>query len=245
MKKSRNYYVDMVRGLMIISMVIYHILYDLVYFFNYKIEFLHGRVAEVWQVSTVIIFLIVSGISLRFYKNYKKRGAYIFVLGFVITIATYLFDSDDYVLFGILSLIGASIFIIGLIEKGLLKINEYLGILIFLLLFVVFYNLPSGYLNLGFTKINVPEFLYSLKYTFIVGLPHAGFSSVDYFPIVPWFFIFVVGFYMGIVAEEKGYLSPMGKPNILSYIGEKSLIIYLLHQVVIYAVLFIVSKFIT
>ncbi|RVU55645.1 DUF1624 domain-containing protein [Anaerosphaera multitolerans] len=244
MNKGRNYYLDMVRGLMVLSMILYHLFYDLVYFFNYDINFFRGFGISLWQRGTVVIFLLVSGVSLRFYSDYKKRGLQIFILGIIITIITYIFNPEEYVLFGILSLIGASIILVGLLEKYLVKINSKLGAVLFTILFFIFFNLPRGYLGFGNYRIFLPRILYISKYTFPIGLPDSTFTSLDYFPLIPWFLIFLAGFYLGFILLKGGYLKAAGRPNILSYIGEKSLIIYLAHQVVIYGVIYIVSRFV-
>ena len=81
-----------------------------------------------------------------------------------------------------------------------------------------------------------------------LGLTPAGFSTVDYFPIFPWFGIVLVGMFVGNVLY-KNYsrsfklkdLSSKKEVKLLSFLGRHSLIIYLIHQPIIITLLVILG----
>ena len=82
-------------------------------------------------------------------------------------------------------------------------------------------------------------------FTFL-GFMEVGFYSADYFSLIPWFFLFIAGYFGYRLVEEKGLLEKIGEwkplPRVFGYIGRQSLIIYMLHQPVIYLGLSIIFK---
>ncbi|NJN93088.1 MAG: DUF1624 domain-containing protein [Anaerolineales bacterium] len=101
---ARLWEVDTLRGFDIILMIIYHLIWDLVYFGLYQADLLGSS----WQwfprlIATIFIF--VMGLSLTLsdtrerqrrgqspgFKKYLWRGGKIFGLGLIITVATYFF----------------------------------------------------------------------------------------------------------------------------------------------------------
>lgn len=241
--EKRNHYIDMIRGISLISMVLYHLFYDLVYIFNVNINFYKLNSVRPWQLSVCITFILISGISFHFYKNHRKQGLIIFTLSLIISLITYIFIPEEAIKFGVLSLIGASIIIMDLLNKFLNKLNPYFGFSLFIVLFLVFFNLPYGNLGISsFEILNIPENIYSNKYLFPLGLPDQNFTSSDYFPLFPWFFLFISGYFLGNILKRKNLLKPMGKNNIISSIGRHSLVVYLLHQPVIYFSLFLIFE---
>ncbi|MBP2024489.1 heparan-alpha-glucosaminide N-acetyltransferase [Peptoniphilus stercorisuis] len=243
--EKRNHYIDMIRGISLISMILYHLFYDLVYVFNINIDFYRLNNVKPWQLSICITFILISGISFHFYKNHRKQGLIVFGLSLLISLITYIFIPEEAVKFGVLSLIGASIIIMDLLNKFLNKLNPYFGFVLFILLFLIFYNLPYG--NLGISSIeilNIPDYIYKSKYLYPIGLPHEDFVSADYFPLFPWSFLFISGYFLGHILKRKNLLKPMGKNNIISAIGRHSLVVYLLHQPILYFGLFIIFEII-
>ena len=93
-----------------------------------------------------------------------------------------------------------------------------------------------------------PEELYDMGYfmTFL-GLKDKDFYSSDYFPLFPWLFLFLVGFYLFHLLQRKGQQKRAGKEfrriPVLSFLGRHSLLIYMLHQPVLYGVAMVVKLF--
>jgi len=80
--------------------------------------------------------------------------------------------------------------------------------------------------------------------TAYLGFPPLSFTSGDYYPLFPWFFLYMSGYFLfkGIYQKEKIKNILSYKIPGLSYLGKYSLLIYLLHQPVCYAVAFAVCK---
>ena len=69
-----------------------------------------------------------------------------------------------------------------------------------------------------------------------LGLPGAGFSSADYFPLIPWCFVFAAGTVVGRLARDgkfPAWTYPSRVP-FFSFLGRHALLIYIVHQPVIY-----------
>ena len=75
--------------------------------------------------------------------------------------------------------------------------------------------------------------------------PQAGFSSTDYFPLLPWIFLFATGYFLYSFLQEKGLINRLfGKWKVpgINFLGKHSLIIYMIHQPICYVVAFLVSE---
>lgn len=115
--------------------------------------------------------------------------------------------------------------ITGIFQK---YIKDYF-IVLFFILFVTTYKIPSGSLNsFGFFRR-----IYD-KNLFILGFPSYNFNSSDYFPMIPWIFIYLAGFTLGKYLNNKNLLLNKGKDNILAKIGRLAMPIYLSHQIILY-----------
>ncbi|CDZ75593.1 putative membrane protein [Peptoniphilus sp. ING2-D1G] len=239
MKRIHN--LDTLRGFTIISMILYHLFYDLVYIFGLDISFYTISKVKPWQISIAVSFFVISGISASLSKKDKllKRGLILTLLGILITLITSMAIPDEKIVFGVLNGLGASMIILYFSEKFLKKIDERFLMMVFFALFIIFYHISSGVINLLFTKINIPEALYEHN-LFFLGFPSDKFTSSDYFPIIPWVFIYFFGYLAGIYLKKKDFFGTYGRENILSKIGKHSLFIYLLHQVIIYALLYLI-----
>lgn len=223
---KRNYYLDSFRGFTIISMVLFHLAYNINYF--RPISWYDGTIFNrIWQISIALSFFLISGItsSLLTYDKNIKRGIKTSIIGFAITIITYIFARDQLIVWGVLNGLGLSMIIAGLIQRSW-KIPSYFAI-IFLLVFVGTYNIPRSSL----AGIGIFDYLYENN-IFILGFPSSSFISTDYFPIIPWIFAYLAGLSAGNYLKEKNVSK--GNDNILAKIGRLSMPIYLAHQIILY-----------
>jgi uncharacterized membrane protein len=72
------------------------------------------------------------------------------------------------------------------------------------------------------------------------------FPSADYFPLIPWMFLFFFGVWLGgPIGEGKlPHWFYTVKVPIFGAIGRRTLLIYLLHQPIFYGLLWVVEQFI-
>lgn len=221
--------IDILRGIAIIMMIIYHFLFDLNYFFNAKIPLTTGFYG-IFQKTTASLFLLLVGISLYLsntkskapFKKYLKRGVIVFCYGLLISLVTYIIFREQYVIFGILHLIGISI----ILSYPFRKFNNLTLVL----------SLVFIFLGLLISNIN------STSNTLLVlGVHTSDFLSLDYFPIFPWFGVVLLGLSLGNLLYKKAVVAKLNLAfqnnlllRLLTFLGRNALKIYLLHQVVLY-----------
>jgi uncharacterized membrane protein len=90
--------------------------------------------------------------------------------------------------------------------------------------------------------MTLPESLYRNLFTAYLGFPPVHFYSTDYFSLIPWTFLYLCGYELHWIMKEGGLLekSFMTKGiEPLSFLGRNSLLIYLLHQPVLYGLVLI------
>ncbi len=233
---------DGLRGCILISMILYHGTWDMVYIFGKQWAWFESSVAHVWQQSICWGFILLSGFCWSFSKKPWKRGLITFVAGAIVTIVTKLFMPESIIIFGVLTFLGSSMLLMIFLDKGLRRCNPVLGVLLFFVLFVITRNVNYGYL--GFEQWNwvaLPKELYANWFTTYLGFIQPGFFSTDYFGIFPWVFLFVTGFFLQGVFRKWDWLEPFtdSRCKWLEWLGRHSLIIYMLHQPVVYGLLYV------
>ena len=226
--------IDTFRGLTIISMVLFHLFYNINYYWT--LNFYNGTIFnKIWQLSIAVSFFIISGITSSFLNPKKniKRGIITSIIGFSITFITYIFAKDQLIIWGVLNGLGLSMIITGLMQKS---INPKLWP-IFILAFTFSYKVPAGlFYNSEFLKG-----LYQAN-LFPIGFPSFDFYSNDYFPLIPWLFAFLAGLSLGKFLKEKNFYDFDIKENLLGKIGRYSMPIYLTHQIILYPLVSLIYK---
>ena len=229
---SRFFLIDSIRGFALINMLVYHLCYDIFMMNSIDRGWSSYPWIIAWERFICITFIIISGVSIHFSKSVYKRGCIVNLFGLLITATTVILLPREAVWFGILNLLGSSMLITQLLRKILDKINPIAGMIVSFLLFAVFYNVPYRYI--GFFKLRLfrmPDFLYNSKISAFFGFPPSGFSSSDYFPLLPWIFMFVLGYFLWKVIcnlRFDGYFKL--KIPVLNTFGKYSLWIYMIHQ---------------
>lgn len=249
-KKGRLHLIDEYRGFLIINMIIYHGIWDLVYIFGYNWRWFRSDAAFIWQQWICWNFIFISGFCWQMSRHNFKRGAQVFGGGILITIATLVFMPDSRVVFGVLTLLGSSMLLMIPCDKLFRKINPLLGAIASFLIFLFVYPVNDGYLGfVGIEMVQLPKGLYSSLFSTYLGFTQPGFWSTDYFSLFPWFFMYAVGYFAysllfaSVKEETTSVLSKSVCPP-LGWVGQNSLIIYMLHQPVIYGILFLWNEII-
>ncbi|MEN6378449.1 MAG: heparan-alpha-glucosaminide N-acetyltransferase [Methanofastidiosum sp.] len=236
---KRFWEIDVLRGIAIMMMVLYHLSYDLYFLGDFPIK-IYSLSWTLFQRTTASLFLLLVGISLTIsYSKLKskyqkkelfirnlKRGIKILAWGAVITIFTFIFLTNGVILFGILHLIGVSIIISFPLLDYKYK-NLVLGLIVILL------------------GIYLRNFTFDTTYLLWLGFEPNSFFSFDYFPILPWYGVVLIGIFLGNLAypeSKRRFNIPDLSGNItsrsLSFLGKHSLKIYLIHQPIIVLILY-------
>lgn len=236
--RQRLHLLDAVRGFLLINMIAYHGLWDLVYLFGLRAPWYVGLPGYLWQQSICWTFLLLSGFCWHFSRSPLKRGLVVFAGGAAVSLVTLLFMPENRVLSGVLTCIGSSMLLMIPAEKLLRKVPAPVGLALSLGLFALLRNCPSGSLGFeGLVLAELPRWLYRNDLTAYFGFPGPGFFSTDYFPLIPWFFLFGAGYFLSRLltdAQLTEKLFARGRIPVLNWVGRNSLILYLLHQPVLY-----------
>lgn len=247
-KTGRVHLLDELRGFLIIYVVIYHALYDLAVIFPIGIaDWFFCPLMETVRDLFTGSLIVISGISSLYSRSNIRRGARTLLLALGLTLVTYIFMPDQLIIFGILHFFGTAMLLYGICEPLLRKIPTLTGAAGSLLLFFFTRHVYDGYLGLfGQFRIALPAFLYNKPWLFPVGFFCAGIESADYYPILPWFFLFLLGSFLGRYIRDGRAPQSFWELQVpwLAYIGRHTMIIYLLHQPIVYGLLLLIFSLI-
>ena len=177
--------IDAVRGISILLMIVYHLHIDLYSSGIIDGELLFSPFVGFLQTLFASLFILMSGISCRFSRNNLKRGIVMFAAGMVVTAVTYFYDPSMIIRFGILHFLGVSAILFALLQKPLDRLLPS---------FVA----PVVYAALAALTWDIPNHYYGVRGLWMFGFRSPGFHSADYFPLLPYFFVYLFGTWMGI-----------------------------------------------
>ena len=235
---ARYRLLDELRGLDLISMMLYHGMWDVVFLFGVVQKWYTGRPGFVWQQSICWVFILLSGFCLPLGHHPFRRGAVVFGAGALVTAVTLLFLPEDVVWFGVLTLLGSSMLLTAALDPLLRRVPPAVGVAVSALLFWGTYPTMNGFWNLPGGRLALPLALYASWPTAYLGFMPKSFFSTDYFPLLPWLFLFWAGYFLHHLVG-RGRLAPLRRSVCppLGWMGRHSLVLYLLHQPVILGVL--------
>ncbi len=241
-RNNRVELLDLVRGVAIIYVMLYHLLYDFIFFGGAELNFFFTDWWEAVHQLFLIILFGVSGICAGFSKNVLRRGATLFLMGELLTIGTAILMPEDVIVFGVLSCFGSIMLIYGVIAPLVKKLPNVAVFVVFTLLTVVFFDFSrSETLFLLVTKIQL-ELPDNINYLYPIGITASGFRSADYFPLVPYGFVFLAGTALSDVVKsgqmpEFFYKS---KLPVINFLGKHSLWAYIIHQPVFMLITYLI-----
>lgn len=238
--RQRYWEIDTLRGVAIVMMVIFHLMWDLVAFDITPDVVLYAGFWKYFQRTTAVTFLLLVGVSLTVSYRHAKaqaspgatlfpkffwRGLRIFGIGMGFTLFGWL-SGFGYVHFGILHLIGTAI-----ILAYPLVTARWLNLGLWLIFFVL-----GGVIRYIYLSHNWLDWL---------GLHTRLYAPLDYFPLIPWFGVVLLGIAIGnTVYRPQGRLFPLPDLSgwlpvrLLRWLGQRSLMIYVIHQPILLSILF-------
>ena len=228
---KRIWELDALRGLALLGMMGIHFVYDLVDLFG-----VWNWQQPAWYLffknNYGAVFFLISGISATLGSHPVKRGAQVFLCGFLCTGVT------------------LGMYLLGFAGKGILI---YMGVLqclgLCMMLWPLFRRCPDRALTaLGLALMIAGWYLRTQAFPFWLltplGFAPYGFTSSDYFPLLPNFGYFLLGAVAGkrVYAGRKS-LFPRETPplGLFRWLGRHSLMIYLLHQPVLAAIVAVMA----
>ena len=244
----RFWEIDGLRGLVIITMAIYHLMYDLVAF--RAIPFIHLQQGfwKYFQRFTAVTFIMLAGVSVSIvarryvvrngsdtglFRKIFLRGLIVFAWGMVLSLGAWTLGRVGmpigFVDFGVLHLIGFSI----MVSKPFLRFR-WLNLALWAL-----FNVAGSFLQ---------QPTVSTRWLVWLGFVPPLYFPFDFFPLIPWFGVFLLGIFIGnMLYGEQGRrfhlpdLSPFFPLPILRFLGRHSLVIYLIHQPLLFGILILLG----
>lgn len=233
LRRDRIWEIDFLRGLSIILMVGYHLLYDLGAMAGVKsfLGFTTDLSTPAWlaaQYFFAALFILLSGISSTLSRDNVRRALKLIAVALLITAVTFAFNRAATVHFGILHCLGVSIFLYGVAFK---TSKAWACAAAGAAVLVVAAALP-----LALKGVTV-RFDWLLPF----GIHTPLYSSFDYFPLLPWFGVFLAGAALGksVYASRRSLIRRRLPVTFVNFAGRHSLLIYIVHQPVILAFLYL------
>ena len=230
---------DEMRGFMLLNMLLYHLLYDLVFLFGVPLAWYLSPGAFFWQELICGTFIGVAGACTPFSRNNLRRGLQLVGWGMVITLVTLLAMPGQVVWFGVLHLIGLSTLLFCPVDRLTRSLPPWVGVVGGVALYLLTYGVSMGYWGIGpLWRHPLPAALYQTSLLAPLGFPGPDFYSSDYFPLLPYFFLYAAGAFAGrILCRDRPALFYRSHSRPLAFLGRHSLGIYLVHQPVLYGLL--------
>ncbi|MDR3277852.1 MAG: DUF1624 domain-containing protein [Oscillospiraceae bacterium] len=227
MKKERIELIDALRGLAALLMVIHHALFDLVEFLGAPEWLFSNPVFNFLHYIFAGVFILLAGVSSRFSHSNLKRGGLTALAALAVTGASYLVGEP--IKFGVLHLLASCMLLYAARRRPYGGEPFKLAGVAYVLL-IVLSALAVRYMPIHFAG------------SWILGWTGTGFYSADYFPLLPWVFVFLLGAWAGYYVRERRlpeWFYTLKIPFFPS-VGRKSLFIYLAHQPALYGLVLLI-----
>ena len=233
-RRERIEALDVIRGVLILGMICDHILYDCVSYLGVPYRFFDNPIRLTIHYIGAYLFILLSGASSSISRSNLRRGLELAAVAAGVSLVTWIGNHDAFIVFGILHCLAACTLLYALLRPAISRIPDSIQPWLWVILTAVTFVLTDV------VRTDVPGL-------WIFGFPTADFFSVDYFPLLPWIFVYLFGAWAG--PAIFGHRLPAWFYEIrcawLAYIGRHSLIIYLAHQPVILGVMLVIADRLT
>lgn len=230
-KHKRFWEIDVVRTVALLGLLTFHTL-EVLYHLDLTVTVLRTGVWHWVRLANAGLFIFPAGVALTISYSRRKRmrsvmlrGLQLFGLGMVFTLASLLVVPYEYVRFGILHFFGIA-FILAPFFTRFRYINLILGAAL----------MAAGiYLQQQGVVVGFPWLLWLIPY---------HFRTLDYWPLVPWFGLFLLGMFAGKMLYPDGNrrfnIPEISNPvaSAVMVLGRHPLLVYIAHLPVIIGILF-------
>jgi uncharacterized membrane protein len=230
---------DVARGIALIAMASFHFSWDLELFGFFEPGTASGGFLKYYARGIATSFLFIVGFSLVLatlngvkWRSFLKRLTQVGAAALVISIATYYTVPDGWIFFGILHHITVASLI------GLIFIRMHWAFA--LLAAAIAFALPY----LGWIVIKA-------EWLSFLGLFSTSPSSNDFVPLFPWLAASLTGIAAAKIAVANNWIEKLGTPKAintparqLKFLGQHSLLFYILHQPVLIGLVWLASQII-
>ncbi|MDR2360359.1 MAG: DUF1624 domain-containing protein [Oscillospiraceae bacterium] len=203
--------IDAARGLAVLLMMAHHGIFDAIMFSDAPREIFENPLISVLQYIVAITFILISGVSSRFSQNNIKRGLKTFVCALSVIVASILPFVNMPIWFGALHLLAVCMIAYGFLGKYINRVHWAI------------------WLIAGIAAFTAE--IYGV-------LPQPDIYSADWFSPIPWTFAFLLGTSIGGRIKDGRFPKWFYDTQvpILPAIGRKALLIYLIHQPLMFGI---------
>jgi uncharacterized membrane protein len=230
--------IDVARGGALVGMALYHLSWDCAYFHLAPADFPAIPPMRLFSHAVAGAFLALAGVALALahrsgvrWRAFWRRLAVVGGAAALITAATYLIAQQETIVFGILHCILAA----SLLAAPLLRLPAWLA----LALGVLLAALPAF---VGDPAFNTPALVW-------LGLGTIPPNTLDWRPLMPWAGVALIATALTRLNLARLVASPLAQwrpaaagARALAWAGRHSLAIYLIHQPVLFSILFGVTS---
>lgn len=214
---------DTLRGFTVLSMVAFHACYDAAYIYGFSLPWFTGTPLQaVWRSSISWTFLFLAGWMVSQSRSNGRRAVKYGALAMAIWVATSLTAIDTPISFGIMYCMAASTAITAISAPLIRRCRMPVAML-------------AASLALFALTSSLPRSNYPVEGLAWLGLPGQGFVSGDYYPLLPYGFMYAAGLFAALAFIKR---NPSDPPRWitkdwfppLTAIGRHALECYVIHQ---------------
>jgi uncharacterized membrane protein len=217
--EKRIFFLDNLRGIAFILMVIHHIFYLYDVNNNYNTSFAKNPLVDTSGTIARTLFILLSGVSI--YMSYKanktkrndikkraKRSFEISMHALIISVVSFIYYPEYFIRFGVLHFLALGTFLVSFLAP-------YKKLSIIALLISLIVKFPS--INNTIDTITGASFNYRM---------------MDWFPLNKWLPLLICGLIVG-QHEDFSKIKLLNNKSILTFLGKNSLDLYTIHFLIL------------
>ena len=223
---------DVVRGIAVVSMVLFHLCYDLRFIAAVDLPWFAPPLQGAWSASISWTFLFVAGCMCPLSRSNLRRALQYGAAALLIWAVTTVVAVDTPISFGIIYCMAACTLVAWALGRIRALPSGPVAAAVMLVAFLALLDLREGFVGFGQMGIELPRELLESPWLAWLGIPGPGFASGDYYPLLPYLFMYLAGAAMGSWWAARGYpvWARSARLEPLTWIGRHALLVYVAHQ---------------